>query len=388
MLFLLGFDFLGIFGGRFLLLGGLLPAVEVDYALAVERLDEHECDGHHEHAYHAEELQADIHARKGEYRGHVDVHCNEPRLEYLTDDRDYAVDDQQAYAEACLTREEADHCPRYHHRACAEYGQDIDKGCAYRYDEDISARVYADELQYIKPYRDLAEGDEHYGEVGFAHFAEDIYEQVLRPDEGVLVLLGDIALYHRGEIIVIAGDEEAGDEADERRSKSGGYLLRRGEQAAERGFEHREVYAREAAGETLLDVGVLLGGEQELIGEVTDCVGYRFLYGIGQEADRIIDPRLRRADKVREVLELMHYIIGKAFEFNAYPIADEHEQAGEDGEDEYDRDKADYALLYLGLFIYLAYRLLQEHCDRKGEDKRRDYPECVFQKQIIRSYQQ
>ena len=84
----------------------------------------------------------------------------------------------------------------------------------------------------------------------------------------------------------------------------------------------------------------------------------------------------------------MHYIIGKAFELNAYAVADEHEQAGEDGEDEYDRDKADYALLYLGLFIYLAYRLLQEHCDRKGEDKRRDYPECVFQKQIIRSYQQ
>lgn len=61
-----------------------------------------------------------------------------------------------------------------------------------------SARVYADELQNIKPYRDLAEGDEHYGEVGFAHFAEDVYEQMLRPDEGVLVLLGDIALYHRG----------------------------------------------------------------------------------------------------------------------------------------------------------------------------------------------
>lgn len=120
------------------------------------------------------------------------------------------------------------------------------------------------------------------------------------------------------EIIVIAGDEEAGDEADERRRQRSGYLLRRGEQAAERGFEHREVYAREAAGETLLDVGVLLGDEQELIGEVTDCVGYRFLYGIGQEADRIIDPRLRRADKVREVLELMHYIIGKAL--NSTPM--------------------------------------------------------------------
>ena len=188
----------------------------MDNSFIVKSLDEEESDGKNEDSEHAEKLCAEIHSHKSDNGVNADIHWNKLGLNNLTKNGDYSIHNNKSYAESDIACYKAYEWPGPEDCACAENRENVNN-CDSKGDcNDVSAFVDVEKFHNVEPDCNFAEGDEYNGCIGLEHFAENIWKKSFGFYKLYFLLFRKSFFDCVCKIIVVTGEEETCDNADER----------------------------------------------------------------------------------------------------------------------------------------------------------------------------